>query len=235
MRGTRSLGGPRGGGGSYALSEVAKYTGAGKETVRYWFLGRTDRPEPILDGTGLRGGKGSRTGESPLTVSFHDLIDALVVARFREEGVPLQYLRKIHRALVREFERPNPFSWKNFYVEGRRVLVSVLDELGNETLRELLTNQQAFAKILKDYLKQVEFDSESLQAIRWHIFKGVVIDPARRFGKPIVEGCCFPTCILASAYQANHKKKRLVADWYGVSQQDVATAVAFEESLIRAA
>jgi uncharacterized protein (DUF433 family) len=214
--------------GIYALSEVAKYTKASSDTIRYWFLGHSDRPEPILS-------RASVKQQADITVTFHDLIDAYVVARFREHGVTLQYLRKVYDALAKEFGQSHPFSRKDFYTDGHKVFVSYFEESAGEILKELLTNQQGFPKILKQFLTQVDYDKSTSLATRWHIHEGIVIDPARRFGKPIVETCGVPTGILATAYGANGRDTHIVADWYEINVVDVARAVAFENSLSRAA
>jgi uncharacterized protein (DUF433 family) len=166
-----------------------------------------------------------------LTLSFHSLIDALVVARFRDFGVSMQYLRKVYEKLVEEFSTANPFSRRDLYTDGKTVFLSYADALGQQQLKEILTSQHNFPQILTRYLKQIEYDQETLLALRWHVAEGVVIDPRRKYGKPIVEGCGVPTAILAAAYEANHRDRDIVAEWYGVSQFDVDQAVAFESSL----
>lgn len=213
--------------GIYTLSEVARLTRTRLQRIRSWFMGRKGGPAPILG----CGGRWSHGHHADTTVSFHSLIDALVVARLRDCGVTMQYLRKIHGALVKELSEQHPFSRKDIYTDGKKVLIGYADKLGYPALRELLTRQHSFPKILEDYLMHVEYDEDTLLALRWRVSEGVVIDPGRRYGKPIVEACGVPTAILRTAYRANDEDVDLVAEWYGVSQANVARAVAFEESL----
>jgi uncharacterized protein (DUF433 family) len=65
--------------------------------------------------------------------------------------------------------------------------------------------------------------------------EGIVIDPARALGKPIVRASAMPTAVLAAAWGANGEDAERVADWYGVSPADVEAAVRFECQHIEAA
>jgi uncharacterized protein (DUF433 family) len=208
--------------GIYGLAEVARLTGTNVKRLRPWFVGRSDRPGSIIRADDLRPGRRA--------VSFHALIDALVVVKLRDDyGVSMQYLRKVHGRLIDEFDTPHPFSRKNFLTDGKQVFVSEADELGEEHLKEILSRQQAFPKVLRDYLKLIEYDSGTLLARKWHISHGVVIDPERRYGKPIVDSVGIATGILAATYEANNHDVTAVAHWYGISHKDVMVAVEFEQ------
>ena len=218
--------------GVYTLSEVARLTGTHCQRIRSWFLKRPYRPEPILKRGPRQSQKRRAQKHGDFTVSFHSLIDALVVARLRDYGVSMQYLRRVHGTLIQEFGNPHPFSRRDLYTDGRKVFLGYADEFGEESLKELLTKQHSFPQILRDYLTQIEYEEDTLLAVRWRVGEGVVIDPKRRYGKPIVESCGVPTAILAAAYKANREDSQLVAEWYGVSPPDVEHAVVFEKRLL---
>ncbi|HEX5442904.1 MAG TPA: hypothetical protein VFW87_03700 [Pirellulales bacterium] len=62
---------------------------------------------------------------------------------------------------------------------------------------------------------------------------GVVLDPERKFGKPIDAESGVPTRALYDAAQAGGgQDQKLVARWFGVSPHAVRAAVAFEKSLL---
>ena len=215
------------GNGVYSFGEAAALTGVSYRRVRAWFCGERQSSQRLI-----------QSDYQPWTapggvISFHDLIDALVVGRLREHGLSLQYLRKVHAALLKEFEIRHPFSWKKLLTDGRRIFVHVADELGEEYLRELCSGQYAFPEILLPVLDRIEYDPTSFLARRWNIAKGVIIDPGRQRGKPIVESTGIPTSLLAAAYEANSRDAATVAQWYGITTEDVSLAVNFEINVNR--
>lgn len=212
------------GNGIYSFSEVARLTGLRVQRVRSWFLGVSHQARPLMEGD-------YQTVSSSHALSFLDLIDTLVVGQLRELGVPMYYLRRLRHELIDEFGTCHPFSKKNLLTDGRRAFIHLLDELGEEQLREALSHQHAFPEVLLPYLKQMEYDPRSLFAKCWHIADGIVVDPKRQYGKPIVIRGGIPTAILATAYEANSQDLEVVADWYGVSPVEVDRAVGFENRL----
>ena len=60
--------------------------------------------------------------------------------------------------------------------------------------------------------------------------RSIVIDPHRGFGAPIVAKAGIPTKILNSAMSAE-KSYEFVANWYGISIEEVRDAVQFETKL----
>jgi len=212
------------GNGIYTFSEAARLTRVNANRIRAWFLG-TQTQKPFAKGDY------ANVPESSHLMSFLDLTDTLIAGRLREHGVSLQYLRRAREALAQEFHTTHPFSWKKLLTDGKRVFVHVADECGEEQLRDLLTRQQAFPRILSPYLKQIDYDPSTLLARRWRASEGIVLDPGRQYGKPIVETAGIPTTILASAYVANGSDEALVSEWYGVSSEEVRAAVEFERLL----
>jgi uncharacterized protein (DUF433 family) len=217
------------GNGIYSFSEAARLTGLSSRRVRAWFCGEQ------AEGRRLIYSDYSPAKSTGGQISFHDLIDTLVVGKFRRAGLSLQYLRKVHEALLAEFEVDHPFCWKKLLTDGKRVFVHTADEIGEEHLKELLSRQHAFPEILAPVLKQIEYDPTSLLARRWNIAQGIIIDPGRQRGKPLVESAGIPTAVLDAAYEANGRDLAIVAHWYGVSQEDVRLAVAFEHGIRSAA
>jgi uncharacterized protein (DUF433 family) len=113
------------------------------------------------------------------------------------------------------------------------VFVKVAADTGESELVELVSNQQIITRVLLPYLKRIDFDADSLLACRWNIVDGIVVDPARRYGKPIVTSVAIPTAILYAAFRNNGNDFDRVAEWYGVGPDDVKTAVDFEQSRSR--
>jgi uncharacterized protein (DUF433 family) len=169
------------------------------------------------------------------TISFLDLIEAAVASQLRLHGVSLIAIRRVHDELSLLLRTPHPFSHSGLYTDGKRVFVRVAERTQDESLIEAIQRQHVFSQVILPYIKHVEYSPDSSLAERWRIYGGVVLDPRRKYGKPIVEACAIPTAILATAYSANNHDVELVADWYGVEPADVVSAVAFEDHTSRIA
>ena len=96
---------------------------------------------------------------------------------------------------------------------------------------EVLSRQKVFVEILLPFLKRIDYDSATRLAKKWFITDEVVLDPLICLGKPIVEKPGIATAILAASFQANNQDAGVVADWYGVQQSQVCSAVESERSL----
>lgn len=215
--------------GIYTLSEAARLVHTTPRRLGAWFYGWPGGAVPITHSDYDTPTRCSRL------ISFLDLIDALVVAELRRTGAPLQFLRKVQAALAKELNVSHPFCHKNLYTHGRSVFIETADKFGNETLKDLLKKQQVFRDVLRPFIHEVLYARETLTAMCWRPCPGVVIDPQRQFGKPIVAAVGIPTSILAAAYRANKSNGVAVAEWYCVEQKDVETAVRFETEWVEAA
>jgi len=60
--------------------------------------------------------------------------------------------------------------------------------------------------------------------------QSIVVDPARSFGRPIVQKVDVPTDVLAKAVRVEESLS-LVAKWYDIPIEAVRAAVEFEERL----
>ena len=215
--------------GVYAYPEAARLLKISPQRARAWFLGRATGRGPVLKSDyAVRGAPAD-------VISFLDLIEALVASRLREHQVSLIAIRSAHRQLGRLLKTGHPFSHSRLYTDGQTVFVRLAEESGDESLIEAIRQQRVFPRVILPYLKRIDYSHDTQLAQRWRIMDGVIVDPARRFGKPIVDASGMPTSILAAAYIANRERTELVADWYAVSPKDVELAVEFEERFRRKA
>lgn len=215
------------GSGIYSFSEAARLLHVRTERLVRWFRGGsahwgTALESSFADSAGLEN-----------SLSFFNLIEALVASKLRNERVSLIGIRKARAALADILQTPYPFAHKGLYTDGKTVFVRIAEQTTDDSLIDAIRRQHVFPKVILPSLKRIDYDDDTLLAQRWRVFAGVILDPRLRFGKPIVEQCGMPTSILASAYQANHQDAERVADWYGVSPGAVRLAVSFENGLLR--
>lgn len=208
--------------GVYTYSEAASLTRLRQSRVREWFNARTTTALGAVFESDFHG----KTTQ-PL-ISFLDLVDVYIAGQLREMGVSLQHLRRVYKTLQQDYGVEHAFSRRELLTDGKRVFVAGLDSKGRDQVIDALTRQHAFPKIIRPFLKKLEFDTSSKLASKWNIAKGVVLNPGICFGQPIVEAKGIPTHLIAKAVKANKNNRKAVADWYGMTVKDVAAAVRFE-------
>ena len=211
------------GNGIYTFGEASRLIGVRPQRLRAWFSGLPNRVRPITQSDYSLAG----------VISFWDLVDAMVIGQLRGIGFPLDYLRKLRVALLKEFQSPHPFCQKNLLTYGKKVFIRTATDSGDDHLKDIVARQYAFPQILAPFLQQLEHDPASLLARRWNIANGVVIDPRRQYGKPIVDLVGIPTAVLQAECRANEGRIERVAEWYAIDKNSVKQAVEFEEALAR--
>lgn len=216
--------------GIYTFSEAGRLTGLGSQRVRSWFEDRTSAGK-------LRGrGRVFQSHFGSDVISFLDLIEVLVAGHMREMGISLGAVRKAYAALGAYLHTQHPFSHQDLLTDGRKLFVYLEKESQSRAeLIEIAGQQHAIPQVLLPYLQRLDYDRVSRLARQWNIEDGIVIDPARALGKPIVRASAMPTAVLAAAWRANGEDADRVADWYGVSPADVEAAVRFECQQVEAA
>jgi uncharacterized protein (DUF433 family) len=164
------------------------------------------------------------------TISFLDFVDAAVAITLREKhGASAKTIRRLLEELSNTWQTRHPFSREEFYTDdtGQRVFCRLLAESGETQFLEILRRQFAMPEILLPFLKRVEYNSETRLAQVFPLTDRVVLDPRRKYGKPIVRGTGMPTFILYECFLAT-RSMEIVADWYSVEPEDVEAAVRFE-------
>ncbi|WP_299550741.1 hypothetical protein [uncultured Tateyamaria sp.] len=217
--------------GIYTISEAARLTGAGRDTISRWLLGYSYK----------RGGKfyerppifttefGDVDGQ--FTISFQDLIELLFVAKFRAKGVKWSIIHEAFKLARERFESEHPFSAINFKTDGQRIFEETIIA-GAVQLADLHLNQIVIADFIAPTLtKAIEFDTR--RATIWYPqfpSKLILLDPQRSFGRPIVSRGSVPTEALYLAYEAE-EDFGLVARQFDLKVADVRSAVKFQERL----
>lgn len=213
--------------GVYSLAEARRYADLPASTARAWFLGRADGK-----GRGAILTSDYQRVDSDFAISFLDLIELFVTGRFRAFGIPMKSVRAAHAVLRDELSVPHPFAHSELSVHGKKVIRRIAGELGGKVFYEVTTGQ-LFFRDLEAGLERIDYVAGL--AARWRIGDGVLIDPTVAFGKPTVRGAGTTTTVIAQQYWANGANAAVVADLFDLSEQDVKSAVGFEEMIGRAA
>lgn len=100
------------------------------------------------------------------------------------------------------------------------------------TLWDMRDVQRVFDRIIRPFLKDLEFDNSKVPFRWWPRGRGhqVALDPKRSFGQPIIFREGIPTQVLARSAKANDSVEE-VARWFEINIKSVREAVEFEEAL----
>jgi uncharacterized protein (DUF433 family) len=212
--------------GVYSVTEASRLTRLRPERVREWFRGResTSRVfKPVFQSD-------YPVYDDEYAISFLDLIELNIGGKLRDADVPLSYLRKVYAQLRQDYG-DHPFCRRAIYVGDKKIFTRGLNDAESNCVIEAITNQSYFDKIIMPFLKRIDYDRTTQQAIRWHIADKIVIDPKIRFGKPVVEGTGIATSVLRDSFFANGEDAGFVARWFGIKPGQVQAAVDFENDL----
>ena len=219
--------------GIYTVPEASRLTNVSVGRIRRWIRGysfKTRNKERHLSSPLWRGEW--EPIDHSWALGFRDLIEIRFVDAFLCAGVSWRILRAANESAQERFGDTHPFSSRHFVTDGREIFVELARPGGGEpALLDIIRSQQVFSKIIRPYLRGLEYSRRD-ELLRWrpNVGKVVILDPKRSFGQPIVEEHGVPTTILASAAKASRSFSEVI-HWFGVSEREVADAVGFEQQL----
>ncbi len=168
-------------------------------------------------------------------ISFAELMELHFIKMFRDEGVSLQAIRKASHKATAVFGSKYPFGFKRFDTDGRTIFATLITESNGVLVEDLQRGQYVFGSVMKPFFRKLEYKgTDSAVAQFWPRGKKglVVLDPHRKFGKPIDAETGIPTRVIFDALHAGKgQKPKTVSEWLGVSIAAVNAALDFEKSL----
>ena len=208
--------------GLYSLAEASRLVGAPASTISNWTSPEVGLVPRQLD-------------PQEKTITFIELMELHFIKLFRKEGVSLQTIRKTSAAAAALFGTEYPFAVKRFDTDGKTVFATLVDEQSDSTLVEdLKKGQLVFETLMKPFFRKLDYHNNDAVSRFWPRDKTgrIVLDPARKFGKPIDAETGIATRVIYDAILAgNGQDRATVADWLGIPIEAVEAAVAFEQSL----
>lgn len=226
--------------GIYTPGEAATLLREKPQTVRRWAWGyqrNRDRGQvthPPLIKTDLP----KLEGETALT--FVELIELLYIRAFQQAGVPWAAIKEAANVAARMLKTDHPFALRQLYVDPKSLYATVDEGDGTESLVQLVGHgQHVVAPFVKPYLEQIEFDINDIASRWWPMgrFGGVVTDPKKAFGAPVVAEVGIRTKVLSDSYYAERDlygeeaAVDRVAWLYEIGPSHVQTALNFKHWL----
>jgi len=209
--------------GLYSVSDAARLLRVPAQRVRRWMdpqeelIQRTFPPEEGI-------------------ITFLELMELHFIQMFRQENVSLLTIRRAAKTAARKYEQPYPFTLHRFDTDGQTIFATLSQsERRRRMVEDLEHGQFVFEKICRPFFRKLDYqqdDPEDNPIRFWPLNKNgrVVLDPQRRFGRPIDAPTGVPTQALYLAVKAREDQST-VATWFNVPSAAVAAAFKFEESL----
>ena len=164
-------------------------------------------------------------------VNFHTLIELFTFYQLSKAGVSTRELIKAHDILSEQYDTHFPFATK-MVLEGLRTDgKKILFEQKDGSIYAVDRTLQFKLSFIKEFLKNLDFDSDSLAARFWPAGKNkaVVCDPHHQFGQPVIDGTNINSEVLYRMYLAKESVE-FIADLYEISSEKVQDAIDFHKS-----
>jgi len=217
---------------AYTLAEAARYLKVAPATLRAWFLGRR---YPKGDGTAHSNPLIRPARNPPPTLSFWNLIEAHVLRSLRtDHEVKMDSLRRA----IAYAERQLRIGRLLLSQELRTDAGTLLLERYGELIDLSASGQIAMRHTFKEHLDRVEWD-EWRFPVRLYPFtasnaakvedRRVAIAANIAFGRPVWAQTGVATATIANRIDYGETVKDVAQD-YGLSEEDVESAVLYERA-----
>lgn len=220
----------------YVLPGAARIVGVPAATLWNW-----------VRGYGYRSGAG-RTEAGPILIppghdgslSFVNLVEAHTLAGFRECGVSMQKIRPAVAYLAEHLGVEHPLASERFMTDGAELFFRYIKEEREDELVALLNlsrgGQIVFDEVVDRYLIRVDWAKDPYAERLWPAGReaGIVVDPRRGFGQPIVARRGVRVEDVADRLSAGGES-RTVAQDFGLTPDEVKTVRRFGVQLGRLA
>lgn len=208
--------------GLYSVTDAARLIGANPALIRRW----TRESEGLIPRV---------LGRDDGMLTFAELMELHFIKMFRDEGVTLETIRIASERAAARYHSACPFSVKRFDTDGTAIFATLQQEsTGKEILEDIARGQYVFEKIMRPFFRKLEY-GKNFDLVRfWPLSKTgrIVLDPARKFGKPIDYETGMPTHVIMRALKAGGgQSPAVVARWLDVPLAAVKKAAQFERSL----
>lgn len=169
-----------------------------------------------------------RTGRREPEIPFIGLAEGMVLAAFRDAGVPLQRIRPAVHVLQRELGLEHALASKRLYTDGAEILYDYATRASEAGLRELTivrTQQRVFAPVIQDYLRRISYAPDGwARRLTLPVSRSVIVDPDRAFGQPIFQKGAVRVEDVLDRFEAGDSLGDVAHD-FGVPLEDVEEVI----------
>jgi uncharacterized protein (DUF433 family) len=203
--------------GIYSSRDAAEITGINMDTIRRWFK---ELSNASYEGLG-------QGDVDKLRISFHGLIELVVIGTLRDNNFSLQKILKAREDLKKKTRNHYPFATSN--IKKLRVAgSSILFEASATSIITLDGTGQFNLEIIREFFKHIEFSTEGI-AKKLFPVKGkgkIAIDPKVGQGKPVIKGKSVWAETIAKMY-TGPESISLLRDQYNLKDEEIFAAVEY--------
>lgn len=205
-------------GKTYTITQAARLAHVSHGTVRNWLYGSTTSKGYEIEQ--VFGSKQRVEGEVA-RVSFLDLAEIVLAARFRSLGIKLQRVREAHDFAHSEWEISHPFAHLNLTSLGGHILAKFEQERpgptshGHFVVLSSPAQQVLLPEVVREEIDRFDY-AEDKFAERWHPYGKdvpIVVDPRFAGGKPSVAGRGVSVEILHKRWKAGERVASIARDF----------------------
>lgn len=166
--------------------------------------------------------------EGSQAVGFHTLVEFYLLILFGEAGVAPRKVLEAHRELYKLKGTPFPFANREVLKSLRTDGTHIYFELPDGEIMTLDGTRQLNMEFVELFFKKLSFDTEGMASSFWPLGKekAIVVDPARKFGHPLIAGHNIYPETLLDHFKAGDPIP-YIAHVYQLSEQQVADALEF--------
>ena len=165
-------------------------------------------------------------------LSFANLVELHVLSALRDKQVRVERIRSASNFICGELKVEHPLADVDAQTDRIDIYVEYLGRLINASSSNL-----TLRPLVERYLERIDRDEHGLASRLFPITRDdaecprvILIDPARRFGRPVLESANIETLIIAERFLAGELPASLATDLQ-VSENDIFEAVRFESQL----
>jgi uncharacterized protein (DUF433 family) len=213
----------------YSVHDAARIVRVRPSTVRAWALGRS---YPTSGGSKSWPPLIHAADAKARRLSFANLVELHVLSALRDKRVRVESIRSASQFIRRALKAEHPLADVAAHTDCVDIYVEYLGRLINASKSNV-----ALRPVVERYLERIDRDEQGLASRLFPITRDdatnprvVVIDPARRFGRPVLATANIETSVIADRYFAGELPASLAAD-FAISESDVHEAVRFEHQL----
>lgn len=215
----------------FTTTDAARIVRVPVASTRRWLAGYTYAYKNEKRSSPARLGSQAGITDGVLLMSFLDLVEVQMAVNLRKNHISWGKIESAATLLRQEWGSSNPFALKRFRTDSRGVFAELGKETGDHHLLDIGTNQFVFDALIEQSLLDVlDFREDGTP---WRLWldgrdSNVIVDPARAFGRPIIDSHGVPVSTLVAAYAANDNDVGRVSRWFDLPIEMVEAALRYD-------